>query len=123
MHNRINQFEIWKVNLNPAKGSEQKGERPCLILQTNASSDYGRTTIIAPITTKKIDKIYPFEVKIEISSSSGLKQVLKIKLDQVRVIDKNRLIKKLGKIEQKDFNQVQQALEIIFDMAGDFRKK
>ena len=116
----ISQFDIWKVDLNPTIGSEQKGIRPCVILQTNAVSDYGLTTIIAPLTSKKTDKIYAFEVKVKPSAKNGLKELSKIKFDQVRVISKQRLIKKLGKIEEKDFFEILKALKIIFDFDRDF---
>ncbi len=49
----IFQFEIWQLDLSPSKGSEQNGIRPCIILQTNAVSDFGFTTIVAPFTSKK----------------------------------------------------------------------
>ena len=118
---KLNQFEIWEVDLNPTKGSEQKGIRPCLILQTNAAGDYGKTTIIVPITTKKIDKIYPFEVKMNASFKNGLRELSKIKFDQVRVIDKTRLIKKIGIAEKRYFNAFLLAMDIIFDINGNFR--
>ena len=118
---RITQFDIWQINLNPTKGSEQRGKRPCVVLQTNAVSNYGRTTIIVPITTKKIDKIYPFEIKIKPAKTNGLKEVSKIKFDQVRVIDKTRLIKKIGRTEKKYYPFILESLKIIFDFNGDFR--
>ena len=92
------------------------------MLQTNAVSNYGLTTIIAPITSKKIDKIYPFEIKINSSNKNGLKCFSKIKFDQVRVIDKKRLIKKIGRIEEKYFPEILKALKIIFDFDMDFCK-
>ena len=116
----ISQFDIWKVDLSPTVGSEQKGKRPCLILQTNAVGNYGLTTIIAPFTSKKLDKIYSFEVKIKPSSKNGLKELSKIKFDQARVIDKKRLIKRLGKIEERHFFEILKALKIIFDFDRDF---
>ncbi|MCG2701137.1 type II toxin-antitoxin system PemK/MazF family toxin [Candidatus Parcubacteria bacterium] len=116
----ISQFDVWQVDLNPTIGSEQKGRRPCVVLQTNAVSNYGLTTIIAPLTSKKVDKIYSFETEIKPSNKNGLKELSKIKLDQVRVIDKRRLIKKLGEIEEKDFIEILKALKIIFDFDRDF---
>ena len=116
----IHQFDIWRVDLNPTIGSEQKGRRPCVVLQTNAVSNYGLTTIIGPITSKKIDKIYPFEIKIKPSNKNGLKEFSKIKFDQVRVIDKKRLIKKIGIIEEKYFMEILKSLKIIFDFNRDF---
>ncbi|MEA2064757.1 MAG: type II toxin-antitoxin system PemK/MazF family toxin [Patescibacteria group bacterium] len=116
----ISQFDIWQVNLNPTIGSEQNGRRHCIILQTNAASNYGLTTIIAPITSKKIEKVYPFEIKINPSNKNGLKELSKIKFDQVRVIDKRRLIEKFGKIEDRYFIEILKALKIIFDFDRDF---
>lgn len=116
----INQFDIWQVDLSPTIGSEQEGRRPCVVLQTNAVSDYGLTTIIAPFTSKKIDKVYSFEVEIKPSNKNGLKEFSKIKFDQVRVIDKRRLIKRIGKTEEKYFLEISRALKIIFDLNRDF---
>ena len=118
---KIKQFEIWQVDLNPTKGSEQRGKRPCVILQTNAVSNYGFTTIIAPITSKKIDKIYVFETIIEPSKINNLINISKIKFDQIRTIDKTRLIKKIGDIEKKYYDNIINSLKIIIDINGDFR--
>ena len=121
MPNRVNQFEIWQVNLNPTKGSEQQGIRPCLILQTNAAGDYGRTTLIAPITSKKTDIIYPFEIKIAESDSNRLPELSKVKFDQIGVIDKSRLVKKIGVMEKKYWATTLSAINVIFDLDGNFR--
>ncbi len=117
---KIFQFEIWSVNLNPTKGSEQKGIRPCLVLQTNASNNYGFTTIVAPLTSKKLDKVYPYEVKIKKSKVNGLTLALKINFSQIRVIDKKRLVKKIGVVEKEYFTELKKAINIIFDLVGDF---
>jgi len=117
---KIFQFDVWQVDLNPTKGSEQKGERPCIILQTNAVSDYGLTTIIAPLTGTKIDKIYPYEIKINPSKSNGLKEISKLKLDQIRVISKERLVKRLGKLEKLYYINIIIAIKIILDFDQDF---
>ena len=120
---KIFQFDIWQVNLNPTKGSEQYGRRPCIILQTNAVSDYGLTTIVAPFSSKNIDKVYSFEVRINPSKKNSLKEISKIKFDQVRVIDKSRLIKRLGGIEKAYHFDILRALKIIFDFNRDFCQK
>jgi mRNA interferase MazF len=114
------QFEIWQINLNPTHGSEQQGVRPCLIIQTNAANEHSLTIIVAPFTTKKIDRIYPYEVKIIPSKENGLKEISKIKFEQIRVIDKQRLIKKIGKIENHYVQNIHNAIEIIFDLKSDF---
>lgn len=117
---KIRQFDIWLADLNPSKGSEQNGKRPCIILQTNAGHDYGSTTIIAPCTTKKLSRVYAFEVKINPSRQNGLTEKSKIKFDQIRVIDKARLVKKLGGLENIYHDDALTALKIIFDIEQDF---
>lgn len=116
------QFEIYNVNLNPTKGSEQSWIRPCIILQTNAVSDLWRTTIIAVFTTKKIDKIYPYEVLIKKDTSNWLLLNSKLKLDQIRVIDKTRIQNGLWKITNKNqIAEITWALDIILDIGWNFR--
>jgi len=116
MNKIIKQFEIWKINLNPTRGSEQKGIRPCLVIQTNASGNNSLTTIIIPFSSKKIEKIYPFEIKISPSKKNGLEKTSKLKCERVRIIDKNRLIKKIGIVEKSYYNDIFKALKVIFDI-------
>lgn len=115
------QFEIWKVRLDPTNGSQQSGSRPCVILQTNAGRE-GRTTLIAPLTSKRLEKMYPYEVFITPSRENGLSLPSKIKCDQIKVIDKMRFIKKLGVLNKQDAQNILNALEVIFDLRGDFRE-
>lgn len=115
------QFDIYDVNLNPTQGSEQKGIRPCVILQTNAVSDLGRTTLIAPLTSRKLEKVYPYEVLVPATTQNGLKQKSKAKLDQIRVIDKTRVQAKRGTLEKEYTQSILSAMDIIFDREGDFR--
>jgi len=116
------QFEIYNVDLNPIKWSEQSWIRPCVILQTNAVSDLGKTTIIAIITSKKINKIYPYEVFLLHNKENGLKYDSKIKLDQIRVIDKSRILNKRWIINNKSTqDNILSSLDIIFDRKWYFR--
>jgi mRNA interferase MazF len=120
--NIIKQFDIFLVNLNPTEGSEQNGIRPCVCLQTNAVSDFGRTTLIAPLTSKKVEKVYPFEFLIKPSKKNKIKELSKINLSQIKVIDKSRIIKKIGLLEDEYFEGFKVALQNIFDLNSDFRK-
>lgn len=115
------QFSVWLVDLNPVKGSEQSGIRPCVLLQTNAVSYYGLTTLIAPFSSQKLDRIYPYEIKIAPSTENGLSALSKLKCDQIRVISKERLIKQIGYIEKQYHFEILKAVKIIFDLQGDFR--
>ena len=118
---KLEQFDIVLVDLNPTKGSEQKGKnRPCVILQTNASQDYGRTTIIAPMTSN-VDKVYPFEALLSASVKNKITKKSKIKCDQIRVIDKKRIKGKLGRLDEKDIAKLDKAISVIFDLERNFR--
>ncbi|MFP4514949.1 MAG: type II toxin-antitoxin system PemK/MazF family toxin [Parcubacteria group bacterium] len=120
MNKIIQQFEIWQTNLNPTQGSEQHGIRPCLIIQTNASGKKALTTIIIPLSSKRLENIYPFEVKIKPSKINGLQKLSKLKCEQIRVIDKSRLIKKIGFIDKSHHDNIFKALKVIFDINRDF---
>ena len=120
---KVKQFDIFLVNLNPTKGSEQQGIRPCLCLQSNAVGDFGRTTLIAPLTSQKVEKIYPFEFLIEPTVKNKIKNLSKVNLSQIKVVDKERIIKKIGTLEDKYFDFFKIALENIFDLNGDFVSK
>ncbi len=115
------QFEIYQANLESRKGSEQGGSRPCLILQTNGPSAVAKTFLIAPLTTKNLEYIRAYQVFIPKSRQNGLSSDSKVKLDQLRVIDRSRLLKKLGELEHNYEPSVFQAIDVMIDRFGDFR--
>ena len=102
--------QIWLVNLDPAVGAEIKKIRPALIISNDINNHYAHTITILPITDKG-EKIYPFEVHLQ-AKISGLAKESKIKCQQIRTIDKSRLIKSLGSVSDLEIKQVQQALLI-----------
>ena len=91
----VKRGEIWLVNLDPTIGHEIKKSRPAVIIQNDIGNKYSPITIIAPITSQKTEKVYPFEVYI----AELLGKNAKALLNQIRAIDKKRLIKNLGKVE------------------------
>ena len=99
--------EIWLVNFNPVRGSEQKGIRPALIIQNDIGNEVSPITIVGDISTSI--KIYPINVEIK-SSESGLSKDSVVKLNQIRTIDKSRLIKRLGKLDPSRMDVVKSAL-------------
>lgn len=116
------QFHIFNINLNPTKWSEQSGIRPCIILQTNAVSDLWKTTIIAVFTTKRLERIFPYEVLIQKDNTNCLSSDSKIKLDQIRVIDKTRIQNKIWEIQdKKQISEIIWALNVIMDIPWNFR--
>ena len=109
----VKRNEIYVVNFDQTVGSEIKKTRPALILQNDISNQYSPITIVAAITSKPERALYPTEVSISHSQKqSGLNNDSVILLNQIRTIDKNRLIKKLGKLNQETMVQTDIALKI-----------
>ena len=101
--------EVWMVNFNPGRGSEQKGIRPALIIQNDTGNQYAATTIVAAITSTI--KKYPVTVVIQ-RGKGGLKEESMINLAQILTIDKGRLMKKMGQIEEEKIFEVNEAIKI-----------
>jgi mRNA interferase MazF len=105
----INQYEIYLIELDPAKGHEIRKTRPCLVISPNEMNAFIGTVIIAPMTTKSHD--YPTRAGLEFQGKNGW-----IVLDQLRTVDKSRLIKKLGIIKSKEIRKVKDILrEMLVD--------
>lgn len=88
----VKRFDIYLINLDPTIGSEIKKTRPCLIISPDEMNRYINTVIIAPMTTK--GREYPTRVAIKFQGKQA-----QIVLDQIRTVDKARLVKKLGKVD------------------------
>jgi len=101
--------EIYLVNWNPARGSEQAGERPALIIQNDIGNRFSPTTIIAACTTASA-RTYPFTVNVS-AKESGLSRDSIINLAQVITIDKTRLGAKCGKLSEKKMKEVDEAIK------------
>ena len=113
---RIRRGDIVIANLEPVTGSEQGGIRPVLIIQNNVLNTHAPTTIIAPITSKIYTKNYPTNVQF-FSSTSGLKKESTILLNQIRTIDKIRLIEKISSLDSYLMLKVDKALKISLDLS------
>jgi mRNA interferase MazF len=87
----VKRFDVYLINLDPTIGKEIQKIRPCLIISPDEMNDHIATVIIAPMTTKSHD--YPTRVMCRFEGKDG-----QIVLDQIRTVDKSRLVKKLGKI-------------------------
>lgn len=107
----IKRGEIFLINLESIRGSEQGGIRPCLIIQNNQGNLYSPLTIIAPITSKTFTKEYPTNVFIS-KENSKLEKDSTILLNQIRTIDKQRIIKKVGSLDFFTIKKVDIALKI-----------
>lgn len=103
----VKRGEIWLVNLDPTVGSEIKKSRPCVIISPPEMHDHLRTVIIAPMTTAS--RPAPFRIPITHDKKSGL-----ILLDQIRAVDKQRLLSKWGMVSPNTSAKLISALQAIF---------
>lgn len=99
--------EVWLVNFNPAQGSEQKGIRPALIIQNDVGNEVSPVTIVAAISS--VVKAYPINVEIK-PAESGLEKDSVVKLNQIRTVDKKRLIRRLGEVSSSRMKAVNSSL-------------
>ncbi|HNS18530.1 MAG TPA: type II toxin-antitoxin system PemK/MazF family toxin [Bacteroidales bacterium] len=112
---KAKQFEIWLADLNPTIGTETGKVRPVIIIQTDLLNKHHPSSIICPITTniRKESEILRVHLK---NGCFGLEDPCDIMIDQVRAIDKNRLIKKVSNIPSDLVNKVKSNLKIMFDI-------
>jgi len=103
----VKRFDVYLANFEPAVGSEIKKNRPCLVISPDEMNRNIRAVIIAPMTSAQ--KEYPTRVFCTFQNKKG-----QIVLDQLRTIDKTRLIKKLGTIDVKDQMEVISVLQLLF---------
>ncbi len=102
----LHRFEIWLVQLDPARGSEIKKSRPCVVISPDEMSAL-KTAIVAPMTSKGFS--YPTRIQYTFQGKKGL-----ILLDQMRAVDKSRLIQKLGVISQNSQIKIINCLQELF---------
>ena len=103
----VKRFDVFLVNLDPTIGSEIQKTRPCLVISPDEMNTYIKTVIVAPMTTK--GRQYPTRVDCTFEKKEG-----QIVLDQIRTVDKNRLVKKMGVLDSKTRSKVLSVLQEIF---------
>ena len=89
----VKRFDVYLVSLDPTVGSEIRRTRPCLVISPDEMNRWIATTIVAPMTTK--ERSYPTRVACRFQGKEG-----QIVLDQIRTVDKSRLVRKLGRISK-----------------------
>ena len=100
----VKQYEIYMLNLDPTIGSEMNKVRPCVVLSPNEMNKFLNNIIIAPMTSTV--KGYPTRVRVKIGGKNG-----EIVLDQIKTVDKKRIIKLLGNIEKKDIKEIKRVIK------------
>ena len=103
----VNQYQIFLVNLDPTIGSEIKKTRPCVVISPDEMNLHIKTIVIAPMTTSS--KNYPTRVKILHNKKKG-----QVVIDQIRTIDKRRIVKKLGELTIKEIKEVKAVIRETF---------
>jgi mRNA interferase MazF len=101
--------EVWLVNWNPARGSEQAGRRPALVIQNDIGNEKAPTTIVAAISSSV--KLFPMNVQIN-PPEGGLDHPSIIKTSQILTISKARLEKRLGRLSRDSMDDVDRAIKL-----------
>ncbi|MGE3908204.1 MAG: type II toxin-antitoxin system PemK/MazF family toxin [Chloroflexota bacterium] len=109
--------ELYWVNLDPSIGSEIAKTRPCVIVSNDVGNQYSARVIVASLTSGGTDRVYPFEVLVP-AGEAGLSADSKVALDQIRTVDKRRLGRRIGTLNQGHQRQVDRALRLSLDLDG-----
>lgn len=103
----MKQYELVLVNLDPTVGSEIQKTRPCVIVSPNEMNDHLRTVVVAPITSTS--RKYPTRVKVRHNDQEGW-----VVIDQIRTIDKIRVVKKVGSLTEKEIRECKRVIQETF---------
>jgi mRNA interferase MazF len=103
----IKRFDVYLINLDPTIGSEIQKIRPCLVISPDEMNRFIKTVIVAPMTSK--GTTYPTRVACRFQGKQG-----QVVLDQIRTVDKTRLIKKLGRVDKQTQMEVLSILAEMF---------
>jgi mRNA interferase MazF len=107
--------DIFDADLNPIFGAETGKRRPVLVVSNNVNNEFSSTVTILPITSKTPQKAYPFEV-LAVKGIGGLTENSRIKANQIRTIDKKRLVGYRGLLPDALLDQVETALRVHLNM-------
>ena len=102
--------EIWLVSLDPTQGSEMRKTRPCLVISPDEMNRHLRTVLIAPMTT--VERPYPTRVSLTFQGKHG-----QVALDQIRAVDRQRLVRRIGKASAATAHAVSAVLNEMFARA------
>lgn len=105
----VERFDVFLITLDPTRGSEIKKSRPCLVVSPDEMNLHIKTVIVAPMTTKGRD--YPTRVACTFQGKRG-----QVVLDQIRTVDKSRLLRRLGTIPTLVQHKVLETLQEMFSM-------
>ena len=107
----ISRGDIYFAAFDPVVGSESAKTRPVIVVSNNINNMYAGTVTVLPITSKKLKKTYPFELGLP-KGTGNLPQDSKAKADQIRTLDKTRLVKHIGKLKKEHLGLLNEAIKI-----------
>jgi mRNA interferase MazF len=110
LEREVRRGDIWWVDFNPVRGSEQGGTRPALVLQNDIGNRASPVTIVAAITSWH-RRAYPFHVALS-PEESGLERASLVLLNQIRTVDKSRLISRTGQVPGERMLDVEHAIKL-----------
>ncbi len=103
--------DIYKANLNPYKGSEQGGIRPVIVLQNNVGNFFSQTLVIAPLTSKVYQK-KKLPTHYVVRDVPNLEEESLVLLEQIKTIDKQRVLEYIGRVSDEDMQGIEKAMKI-----------
>ncbi len=103
--------DLFWVALDPTLGSEIAKTRPCLVISNDVGNQVSDRIIVAPLTSRGTDRVYPFEVRVE-TGEGGLTETSKIALDQIRTVDKRRIGRYVGTLAPAKMAEVDRAIRL-----------
>lgn len=103
----VRRFDVYLINLDPTVGSEIQKTRPCVIVSPDELNRHINTVIVAPMTTK--GRVYPTRISCRFEGKDG-----QVVLDQLRTVDKIRLVKRLGQVEPATQKEILAVLAEMF---------
>ena len=107
----IRRGEIYLAALDPVVGKEISKTRPVVIVSNDKNNEFSGTVTILPVTSKNLKKIYPFEVFLP-KGAGNLPKDSKVKADQIRTLDKARIIRRIGKLVRNQMDEIEKALKV-----------
>jgi len=115
----IRRGDIYLVSFDPTVGHEIKKTRPAVVVQNDIGNKYNSIVIVAAITSTISKAAHPIMVVVEPSSANGLGSPSTVRLDQIRSVDKMRLVRRLGKLDASSMEAVNQAILISLGLVDD----
>jgi mRNA interferase MazF len=111
----IRRGEIWLACLDPALGREIAKTRPVVVVSNDRNNEFSGTVSVLPVTSTHVDRIYPFEVFLP-KGAANLPRDSRVKADQIRTLDKARLIRRVGVLATSELSAVDAAMKVHLDL-------